>query len=94
MSLSYLETSLDRIGGTYSFARAALGSQQAYNRYQIGGASGAEYAALRARQFFGVQQMPARQGMGQPASTGGAGSADTGSKMLAQLERLARLGRR
>jgi type IV secretion system protein VirB6 len=82
------------LGGTYSFARAALGSQQAYNRYQVGGASGAEYAALRARQFFGVQQMPARQGMGQAGSTGGARSAGTGSKMLAQLERLARLGRR
>lgn len=82
------------LGGTYSFARAALGSQQAYNRYQVGGASGAEYAALRARQFLGVQQMPARQGMGQTASASGSGSADTGSKMLTQLERLARLGRR
>jgi type IV secretion system protein VirB6 len=82
------------LGGSYSFTRAALGSQQAYNRYLIGGASGAEYAALRARQFLGVQQMPARQGMGQTGSTGGAWSADTGSKMMAQLERLARLGRR
>jgi type IV secretion system protein VirB6 len=82
------------ISGSYSFTRAALGSQQAYNRYQVGGASGAEYAALRARQFFGIQQMPARQGMGPTASTGGAGAADTGSKLLAQLERLGRLGRR
>jgi type IV secretion system protein VirB6 len=71
-----------------------MGSQQAYNRYLIGGASGAEYAALRARQFFGVQQMPARQGMGQKGSGGSTGSADSGSKMLAQLARLARLGRR
>ena len=29
------------LGGGYSFARAAMGSQQAYNRYLIGGASGA-----------------------------------------------------
>ena len=82
------------LGGGYSFARAAMGSQQAYNRYLIGGASGAEYAALRARQFFGVQQMPVRQGMGQTGSAGGTGSADSGSKMLAQLARLGRLGRR
>ena len=82
------------LGGGYSFARAAMGSQQAYNRYLIGGASGAEYAALRARQFFGVQQMPVRQGMGQTGSGGGTGSTDAGSKMLAQLARLGRLGRR
>ena len=82
------------LGGGYSFARAAMGSQQAYNRYLIGGASGAEYAALRARQFFGVQQMPVRQGMGQTGSAAGTGSADSGSKMLAQLARLGRLGRR
>ena len=83
------------LGGGYSFARAAMGSQQSYNRYLIGGASGAEYAALRARQFFGVQQMPARQGMGQTGSGGGGASAPgTGSQMLAQLARLGRLGRR
>jgi len=74
--------------------RAAMGSQQSYNRYLIGGASGAEYAALRARQLFGVQQMPVRQGMGQTGSAGATGSADSGSKMLAQLARLGRLGRR
>ncbi|PXW66094.1 TrbL/VirB6 plasmid conjugal transfer protein [Loktanella sp. PT4BL] len=82
------------LGGGYSFARAAMGSQQAYNRYLIGGVSGAEYAALRARQFFGVQQMPVRQGMGQTGSAGGTESAESGSKMLAQLARLGRLGRR
>ena len=82
------------LDGTSSFARAAMGSQQAYNRYLIGGASGAEYAALRTRQFLGVQQMPVRPGMEQTGSRDGAGPVDTGSKMLAQLERLARLGRR
>jgi type IV secretion system protein VirB6 len=82
------------LGGGYSFARAAMGSQQAYNRYLIGGASGAEYAALRARQFFGVQQMPVRQGMGQTGQASGTGSPGAGSQMLAQLARLGRLGRR
>lgn len=73
---------------------AVCGGQQAYNRYLIGGASGAEYAALKARQFFGVQQMPVRQGMGQTGQASGTGSSGAGSRMLAQLARLARLGRR
>ncbi|WP_430450371.1 hypothetical protein [Rhodophyticola sp.] len=82
------------LGGSYRFARASMGSQQAYKRYLTGGASGAEYAALRARQFFGVQQMPVRQGMGSGGPQGGAGSSGTGAQMLAQLARLGRLGRR
>ena len=32
------------LGGSYGFARAAIGNQQAYNRYLVGSASGAEYA--------------------------------------------------
>ena len=44
-------------GGSYAFARGLAGSQQVYNRYAIGGATGAEYAALRARQFLGVQAL-------------------------------------
>ena len=36
------------LGGGYSFARAAMGSQQAYNRYLIGGASGAGIRSPRA----------------------------------------------
>ncbi|MEM7670327.1 MAG: type IV secretion system protein [Pseudomonadota bacterium] len=81
--------------GAYSFGRALGGSQQAYNRYLIGGATGAEYAALRARQFFGVQQIPQRRGVNEstpvnPASA----STGTGAQMLAQLARLGRLGRR
>lgn len=82
-------------GGSYAFARGLAGSQQVYNRYAIGGATGAEYAALRARQFLGVQALPAR-----PNSAGGAAPTPTnrtsgaGSQMLAQLARLGRLGRR
>ena len=82
-------------GGSYAFARGLAGSQQVYNRYAIGGATGAEYAALRARQFIGVQSLPSRPNSGGgvspfPANT----SAGTGSQMLAQLARLSRLGRR
>ena len=36
------------LGGAYEFGRAAIGSQQAYNRYLIGGASGAEYGREKA----------------------------------------------
>ena len=35
----------DGLWGSYDFARTPLGNQQAYNRYLVGGASGAEYAA-------------------------------------------------
>ena len=82
------------LGGGYSFARAAMGSQQSYNRYRIGGASGVEYAALWARQFLGVQQMSGRSGMGLTPPSNVAGSPGTGSQMLSQLARLGRLGRR
>ena len=53
------------LGTAYGFARALGSSQQAYNRYLIGGASGAAYAVLRARQVFGVQTMSQRAGMNQ-----------------------------
>ena len=82
-------------GGSYAFARGLAGSQQVYNRYAIGGATGAEYAALRARQFLGVQALPTR-----PTSAAGSSppqtsaSTGTGARMLAQLARLGRLGRR
>lgn len=82
------------LSGSYGVMRAAMGNQQAYNRYLVGGASGAEYAALRARQFFGTQQMPQRPGMANVTPTGGNPSTATGSQMLAQLARLGRLGRR
>ena len=82
------------MAGSYGFARAAMGNQQAYNRYLVGGASGAEYAALRARQMFGVQPMPQRPGMANVTPAGGNPTTGTGSQMLAQLARLGRLGRR
>ena len=83
------------LGGAYGFGRALGGSQQAYNRYLIGGATSAEYAALRARQFFGVQTMPQRPGVSQTVPTNpDTGSGSTGARMLAQLARLSRLGRR
>lgn len=83
------------LGGAYGFGKALGGSQQAYNRYLIGGASGAEYAALRARQMVGVQPLPQRQGMSQNApASAGSSSNSTGAQMLAQLARLSRLGRR
>ena len=83
------------LGGAYGFGRALGGSQHAYNRFLIGGASGPEYAALRARQLFGVQPMPQRQGMNSNApANAGSGSTGTGAQMLAQLGRLSRLGRR
>ena len=83
------------LGGAYGFGRALAGSQQAYNRYLVGGASGAEYAALRARQLFGIQTLPQRQGMSQYTPQNAASSSTgTGARMLAQLARLARLGRR
>lgn len=84
------------LGGAYAFGRAALGSPQAQNRYLVGAASGAEYAALRGRAMLGIQQMPSRypsQGVTpppnrEPVSTG------TGAQMLALLDRAKRLGRR
>jgi len=83
------------LGGAYGFGRALAGNQQAYNRYLVGGASGAEYAALRARQLFGVQPIPQRPGVNQNAPVApGSGSTGTGVQMLAQLARLGRLGRR
>lgn len=83
------------LGGAYGFGKAFGGSQQAYNRYLIGGASGAEYAALRARQVLGIQPMPKRSGMNQNAPVNPqSNSPGTGAQMLAQLARLSRLGRR
>lgn len=82
------------LSGSYGFMRAAMGNQQAYNRYLVGSASRAEYAAQRARQMIGVQQMPQRPGMANVTPTGGNPTTGTGSQMLAQLARLGRLGRR
>ena len=82
-------------GGSYAFARGLAGNQQVYNRYAIGGATGAEYAALRARQFFGVQALPSRpNSAGGPKAAHSGHGISTGARMLAQLSRLGRLGRR
>src|SRR6056297_86274 len=54
------------LGGTYTFGRAAFGSQQAQNRYLMGSATGAEYAALRARAMLGIAPMPVRGSYAQP----------------------------
>ncbi|HQU67311.1 MAG TPA: type IV secretion system protein [Albidovulum sp.] len=83
------------LGGSYAFARGFAGSQQVYNRYAIGGATAAEYAAIRARQFIGLQAVP-----GRPGSAGGVGAAPpgasigAGARMMEQLARLRRLGKR
>jgi len=82
-------------GGSYAFARGLAGSQQVYNRYAIGGATAGEYAALRARQILGVQSLPTKTnttGGSTPSPSNTASG--TGTRMLAQLARLGRLGRR
>ena len=75
--------------------RAAMGNQQAYNRYLVGGASGAEYAALKgASDVLECNKCRNGRGMANANPTGGNPSTGTGSQMLAQLARLGRLGRR
>ena len=54
------------LGGSYAFGRAFAGSQQAQNRYLMGNATGAEYAALRARSMMGIGDMPMRRPNAQP----------------------------
>lgn len=79
------------MGGAYSFGRAAMGSQQAYNRMGVGTASGAEMVAMRGRQMFGLGNpkdkagMPANSGNSAPQSTG------TGQQMQRMKDRSNRL---
>ena len=88
------------LGGAYTFGRTAFGSQQAQNRFLMGGATGAEYAALRARALMGVAPMPERRYFGgaqsQPVANTSQSPADTGAaaRYQAQLDRATRLGRR
>jgi len=83
------------LGGGYAFARGVAGSRQVYNRYAVGSASGVEYAALRARHLLGVQSLPARPGATASGTLNPAGhSSGAGRRMLAQLARLGRLGKR
>ena len=87
------------IGGGYAFARAAMGSQQARNRYLMGTATGAEYAALRARSMMGFGEMPERRPLApqqptpansQPQPNPNAGSAPN---YQAQMDRNKRIGK-
>ena len=84
------------LGGSYAFGRAAFGSQQARHRYFVGTASGAEYAALRARAMVGLGAMPERRypQQTQPATTRGGGNPSAGSApdYQAQLDRNRRIG--
>lgn len=86
------------LGGSYAFGRAVFGSQQAQNRYLVGSASGAEYAALRARAMLGVAPMPVRGSYVQPqsmnAAQGSAGqNSGTAPDYQAQIDRNRRIGR-
>lgn len=87
------------LGGTYAFGRAAFGSEQARNRYLMGNASGAEYAALRARSMMGIGTMPERRptnpqqqvpANSQPQPSPNAGQAPN---YQAQMDRNKRIGR-
>ncbi|WP_306116300.1 type IV secretion system protein [Roseovarius sp. MMSF_3305] len=87
------------LGGTYAFGRAAFGSQQARNRYLMGNASGAEYAALRARSMMGFGTMPERRqpnpqqqvpANNQPQPNPNAGQAPN---YQAQMDRNKRIGK-
>ena len=86
------------LGGTYAFGQAAFGSQQAQNRYLVGSATGAEYAALRARAMLGIAPMPVRGGYSQPQpakATQGATAKNSGTApdYQAQIDRNRRIGR-
>lgn len=85
------------LGGSYAFGRAVFGSQQAQNRYLMGGATGAEHAALRTRAILGLGAMPERRypHQAQPATTRSGGNPSGGSApdYQAQLDRNHRIGR-
>ena len=85
------------LGGAYTFGRAAFGSQQARHRYFVGTASGAEYAALRARAMVGLGAMPERRytQQPQPANIQSSGNPKAGNApdYQAQMDRNRRIGR-
>ncbi|WP_371228024.1 type IV secretion system protein [Roseovarius sp. 2305UL8-3] len=85
------------LGGSYAFNRAALGSQQAINRYLVGNASGSEVAALRLRAALGVSGMPERSYGTRPPPNTQAGTrnpnAGTSPDYQAQIDRNRRIGR-
>lgn len=84
------------LGGSYAFGRAALGNQQAYNRYLVGTASAPEHAALRARQAVGIQSLPPQRGSMTPANNSRPANptpqpTGTGARMEAQIARAQRI---
>ena len=84
------------LAGAYVFGRAASGSQQAYNRYNVGTASAIEYAALRGRHLIGLQSMPSRGGPSVPANNSAPSNpvpatTGTAARMEAQKARAQRL---
>jgi type IV secretion system protein VirB6 len=82
------------LGGAYAFGRAASGSQQAYNRYAVGTASGAEVLAIRGRQAFGLGSperrslLPANRSAAAPPATP---SGEAGAKAQRVANRSERL---
>ncbi|MEP4194360.1 MAG: type IV secretion system protein [Aliishimia sp.] len=83
------------MGGTYSFGRAITGSQQAYNRRDVGTASGAEIVALRARQAVGlgnprdtVKIQPASRGNASPPPQIPTGTGQQMQRIQARSDRL------
>jgi len=79
------------MGGAYAFGRAAAGSQQAYNRYGVGAASGAEVAAIRGRQVMGLQPPSNARAEPRAANNPTPQPTGTGQQMRQQAERAERL---
>lgn len=81
------------MGGSYEFARAAMGSAQVKNRYLTGTASAAEVAGLSARQAtIRAANSLRSSGSGGP-SNGLPPSTGTGQKMQRMMDRADRLGK-
>ena len=79
------------MGGAYTFGRAAYGSQQAYNRYAVGSASGSEVAAIRGRQMLGLREPSTPRAQPRPANDVPPKATGTGQQMRQQIERSERL---
>ncbi len=81
-------------GGSYQFARAAMGSQQAQNRYKMGNASGADLAGMRTNQMARRAMTSLRRSSSDTTDAGGntPPSTGTGAKMQRMKERADRLG--
>lgn len=81
-------------GGSYQFARAAMGSQQAQNRYKMGNASGADLAGMRTNQMARRAMTSLRRSSSDTTDAGGNAppSTGTGAKMQRMKDRADRLG--